>query len=110
MIQKFKSPLTNRYENAQNMINKLIELKDQESGWIIHTRLDPFDNRLMMKQLKVMNDNPPVCLFSDTDSALTNAIMSKLPRTYHFLCIDFSHTRKFTKKFSSRFLEDDWLI
>ncbi|PKY60795.1 hypothetical protein RhiirA4_431379 [Rhizophagus irregularis] len=47
MIQKFKSPLTNRYGDAQNMINKLFELKDQEPGWIIHTRLDPFDNQLV---------------------------------------------------------------
>ncbi|EXX64746.1 hypothetical protein RirG_139870 [Rhizophagus irregularis DAOM 197198w] len=154
MIQKFKSPLTNRYGDAQNMINKLFELKDQEPGWIIHTRLDPFDNRLvgvfwmsssqhqcllqyndviqtdnicqtnwfdmyltflvvidnntksrLIAQclsedetiesyewfldcfLQATNDNPPVCLFSDADPALTNAIASKLPRTHHFLCI-----------------------
>lgn len=47
MIQKFNLPLTNRYRDAQNMINKLFELKDQECGWIIHTRLDPFDNWLV---------------------------------------------------------------
>ncbi|CAB4484277.1 unnamed protein product [Rhizophagus irregularis] len=46
-IQKFKSPLTNRHGDAQNMINKLFELKDQEPGWIIYTRLDSFDNRLV---------------------------------------------------------------
>ncbi|CAB4473727.1 unnamed protein product [Rhizophagus irregularis] len=154
MIQKFKSSLTNRYRDAQNMINKLFELKDQEPGWIIHTRLDPFDNRLvglfwmspsqhqcllqyndviqtdnicrtnwfymyltflvvidnntksrLVAQclsedetiesyewfldcfLQATNDNPPVCLFSDADPALTNAIALKLPRTHHFLCI-----------------------
>ena len=46
-IQRFRSPLTNRHGDAQNMINKLFELKDQDPGWIIYTRLDPFDNRLV---------------------------------------------------------------
>ncbi|CAB4390342.1 unnamed protein product [Rhizophagus irregularis] len=46
-IQKFKSPLTNRHGDAQNTINKLFELKDHEPGWIIYTRLDPFDNRFV---------------------------------------------------------------
>ncbi|CAB5347084.1 unnamed protein product [Rhizophagus irregularis] len=46
-IQKFKSPLTNRNGDAQNMINKLLKLKDQEPGWIIHIRLDSHNNRLV---------------------------------------------------------------
>ncbi|CAG8646304.1 2115_t:CDS:2, partial [Gigaspora rosea] len=43
-IQKFKAPYTQRQGNAQHIINKLLILKDQEPGWIINTRLDPFDN------------------------------------------------------------------
>lgn len=153
-IQKFKSPLTNRHGDAQNMINKLFELKDQEPGWIIYTRLDPFDNRLvglfwmspiqhqcllryndivqtdntcrtnwfdmyltllvvvdnntksrLVAQclsedetvdsyewfldclLQTTNNTPPVCLFSDADPALLNAVASKFPETHHFLCI-----------------------
>ncbi|CAB4443692.1 unnamed protein product [Rhizophagus irregularis] len=35
-IQKFKSPLTNRHGDAQNMINKLYELKDQEPGLFVN--------------------------------------------------------------------------
>lgn len=59
-IQKFKSPLTNRHGDAQNTINKLFELKDHEPGWIIYTRLDPFDNRLM--GLFWMSPNQHQCL------------------------------------------------
>ena len=43
-IQRFKAPFTNRHGDAQNMINTLLNLKDQEPRWIIHTRIDPFDN------------------------------------------------------------------
>ncbi|CAG8767726.1 7561_t:CDS:1, partial [Funneliformis caledonium] len=43
-IQRFKTLFTNRHRDAQNMINMLLNLKDQEPGWIIHIRIDPFDN------------------------------------------------------------------
>ncbi|CAG8647285.1 8827_t:CDS:2 [Funneliformis caledonium] len=43
-IQRFKVPFTIRHGDAQNMINTLLNLKDQEPGWIIHTRIDHFDN------------------------------------------------------------------
>ncbi|CAB4493479.1 unnamed protein product [Rhizophagus irregularis] len=64
-IQKFKSPLTNRHGDTQNMINKLFELKDQEPGWIIYTRLDPFDNRLV--GLFWMSPNQHQCLLRYND-------------------------------------------
>ncbi|RIB31007.1 hypothetical protein C2G38_2151167 [Gigaspora rosea] len=43
-IKKFKLPLIYRHGDAQNMVNKLLELKDKEHGWLINTRLDPLDN------------------------------------------------------------------
>ncbi|UZO09723.1 uncharacterized protein OCT59_029938 [Rhizophagus irregularis] len=73
MIQKFKSPLTNRYGDAQNMINKLFELKDQEPGWIIHTRLDPFDNRLVGNSL-----------FLDDFSHRWTRLLEKYPQTQEY--------------------------
>ncbi|EXX66232.1 hypothetical protein RirG_125810 [Rhizophagus irregularis DAOM 197198w] len=69
-IQKFKSPLTNRHGDAQNMINKLFELKDQEPGWIIYTRLDPFDNRLV--GLFWMSPNQHQCLLRYNDIVQTD--------------------------------------
>ncbi|CAG8734704.1 18134_t:CDS:1, partial [Gigaspora rosea] len=45
-VYSFRAPLIKRQGDAQNMINKLLDLQDQETGWIIKTRLDPFDNRL----------------------------------------------------------------
>ncbi|PKY30732.1 hypothetical protein RhiirB3_447968 [Rhizophagus irregularis] len=106
-IQKFKSPLTNRYGDAQNTINKLFELKDHEPGWIIYTRLDPFDNRLMdntcqtnwfdmyLTLLVVIDNNTKSrlvaqCLSKDEttkNSALINAVSSKFPETHHYLYI-----------------------
>ncbi|CAG8554484.1 20927_t:CDS:2, partial [Gigaspora rosea] len=43
-IKKFRSPLNNHHSDAQNIVNQLLELKDKKDGWIIKTRLDPFDN------------------------------------------------------------------
>ncbi len=45
-IQKFRSPLIQRYGDAQHIITHLLQLKDEDPGWIINTRLDPCDNRL----------------------------------------------------------------
>ncbi|CAG8776798.1 3669_t:CDS:2, partial [Cetraspora pellucida] len=45
-VQKIKAPLTKWHKDAQNIINKLFALKDQEPRWIIYTRIDLFDNRL----------------------------------------------------------------
>ncbi|CAG8553651.1 3391_t:CDS:10, partial [Gigaspora rosea] len=44
---KVKAPLTKWHGDAQNLINKLLALKDQEPGWTIYTRIDLFDNRLI---------------------------------------------------------------
>ncbi|CAG8699944.1 6794_t:CDS:1 [Dentiscutata erythropus] len=46
-IQKFKALYAQCQGDVQHIINKLLMLKDQEPGWIINTRLDPFDNRLV---------------------------------------------------------------
>ncbi|RIB16215.1 hypothetical protein C2G38_2190542 [Gigaspora rosea] len=43
----YSAIITNRHGDAQNMLNKLLELKNKDEGWIIYTRLDPFDNRLV---------------------------------------------------------------
>jgi hypothetical protein len=36
---------------------------------------------------KATNNNPPVCLFSDADPTLINAVSSKFPKTHHYFCI-----------------------
>jgi hypothetical protein len=69
-IQKFRAPLTKRHGDAQNMIDMLLNLKDQELGWIIHTRIDPFDNRLI--SLFWMSPSQNQCLIRYNDVVQTD--------------------------------------
>ena len=44
LFKGFKYHLRNK--DVQNIINHLLQLKNQDSGWIVNTRMDPYDNRL----------------------------------------------------------------
>ncbi|CAG8748799.1 24231_t:CDS:2, partial [Cetraspora pellucida] len=66
-VQKIKAPLTKRHGDAQNIINKLLALKDQETEWIIYTRIDLFDNHLSTQRVEVINQ-----LIKDETSSMSS--------------------------------------
>ncbi|CAB4425154.1 unnamed protein product [Rhizophagus irregularis] len=91
-IQKFKSLLTNQHGDAQNTINKLFELKDHEPSRLVAQCLSEDKTTESYEWFldcifKVTNNNPPVCLFSNANPTLINAVSSKFPKTHHYLCI-----------------------
>ncbi|CAG8753034.1 1630_t:CDS:2 [Cetraspora pellucida] len=43
-IQKFRTTPTQRHMEAQSFIKHLLQLKNQDPGWIVNIHMDPYDN------------------------------------------------------------------
>ncbi|CAG8830821.1 21674_t:CDS:2, partial [Cetraspora pellucida] len=46
-VQRFRRPINQHHGEAQKFVECLLQLKNQDPGWIVHIRIDPYDNRLL---------------------------------------------------------------